>query len=144
MFDGEIMASTVVNENNNKALKIAGNMMLNYGSVYVNFQEKMAAGKTYRLIFDYKFLGKTKENTAQAHVAFMSDADLQIGNPGGWGNVNLVVNDLGVAQSNGYKRVAVDFTPNSFQADAIYGLRLLQYICRVKHTSQVCFIRSHS
>ena len=139
VLDGEIMASTVVNENNNKALKIAGNMMLNYGSVYVNFQEKMTAGKTYRLIFDYKFLGKTKENTAQAHVAFMSDADLQIGNPGGWGNVNLVVNDLGVAQSNGYKRVAVDFTPNSFQADAIYGLRFFINLAQQPSTFGIMF-----
>lgn len=119
----EKMASTVVSDDGSKALKISGNMMLKYGSVFVNFQEKMTPGKTYRLMFDYKFLGSTKKDTTQAHVAFMADGDMQIGNPGGWSNVNLVLNDLGDSLSNGYKRVAVDFTPTAFQAQAISGLR---------------------
>jgi len=121
--DGDKMASTVVEDSGSKVLRMAGNMMLNYGSAYVNFSEKLKAGKTYRLMFDYKFLGTTKEDTMQAHVAFMQDADKMPGNVGGWNNVNLVTNDLGEALPNGYKRVAVDYAPTAFEADAVYGLR---------------------
>ena len=99
-------------------------MMLKYGSAYVNFQEKLQAGKTYRLMFDYKFLGTTREDSLQAHVAFMADADMQVGNPGGWSNVNLIKNDVGETLSNGYKRVIVEYTPTAFEAEAVYGLRL--------------------
>lgn len=122
--DGDKMASTVVEDGGSKVLQMQGNMMLKYGSAYVNFQEKLQAGKTYRLMFDYKFLGTTREDSLQAHVAFMADADMQVGNPGGWSNVNLIKNDVGETLSNGYKRVIVEYTPTAFEAEAIYGLRL--------------------
>lgn len=122
--DGDKMASTVVEDGGSRVLRMQGNMMLNYGSVYVNFQEKLQAGRTYRLMFDYKFLGTTREDSLQAHVSFMADADRMVGNTGGWSNVNLIKNDVGEALSNGYKRVIVEYTPTAFEAESIYGLRL--------------------
>ena len=74
-------------------------------------------------MFDYKFLGTTREDTMQTHVAFMQDPDKMPGNLGGWSNVNLVTNDLGESLPNGYKRVTVDYTPTDFEAGAVYGLR---------------------
>ena len=121
--EGDKMAATVVEDGGSKALRMAGNMMLSYGSAYVNFSENLKPGKSYRLMFDYKFLGTTREDTMQTHVAFMQDPDKMPGNLGGWSNVNLVTNDLGESLPNGYKRVTVDYTPTDFEAGAVYGLR---------------------
>lgn len=129
--------TTIWNDGGNRVLRLAGNSKNGWGSA-VHKMPALTAGKTYRLVFDYKFIADTAEHTMQAHVAMMTDPAKQQDNPGGLYTINLIPQP-GYDVGNGYKRVEMDFTPSDFEASAITELRFFMQLGGADATTGIYF-----
>lgn len=123
-------------ETGNKYLSIAGTGANWYGLANCRIPS-LQPGKTYRISFDYKFIGDTADRALQAHASLCSNGSMQIGNPGGWYNVNLLENP-GTVLENGFSRVTFDITPDEFETAAFTDLRFFIYLGNENENTGVC------
>lgn len=129
--------TTIMKDGGSRVLRLAGNSKNGWGSA-VHKMPALTAGKTYRLVFDYKFIADTAANTMQAHVSLLNDPAKQADNPGGWYAINLI-GQPGYDLDNGYKRVEMDFTPSEFEASAITDLRFFMQLGGADATTGIYF-----